>query len=108
MALYNKYILLVLLACARSNGTIQRLRDVSYETCDRYKGAISMRDTFVQNNYYLTLPMASMTQQKVNVEKAREIGLYRYYDPWLEHLQKSPQAKSGSQIRVVVNCEDQR
>ena len=79
--------------CSSINETMQKFSGVSYETSDQHKGVSaarhardvsdtvdlidyrSERDPFVQNDSLFNIANGMTAQERVNVEKAREIGV---------------------------------
>ena len=79
--------------CASINETMQKFSGVSYETSDPHKDVsaarqardvsdtvdlidyLNERDPFVQNDSLFNIANGMTAQERVNVEKAREIGV---------------------------------
>ena len=79
--------------CASINETVQTFNGVSYETSDNHKGVsaarqardvsdtvdlidyLNERDPFVQNDSLFNIGNGMTAPERVNVEKAREIGV---------------------------------
>ena len=114
--------------CASINETMQKFSGVAYETSDQHKDVsaarqaravsdtvdlidyLNERDPFVQNDSLFNIANDMTAQERVNVEKAIEIGVNIVESMAGKSTDEFTfrKANKSHHVRVAVNCEDQR